>query len=247
MTTAPVPAAAPVPVRPRSTLSKAEWNDLERAVEIAKRNGGGKARVGKVSITLPWSSVASKPPVKKSASRTAPQKETPRPSFDRQRNSKRAARQRTFIARKKVTAVALKAMLRYCRWLRMQEVWTAFMRDSVQQQPFQTSVVMMSSSVEEIELESPTQHDITGAKRSPGSRSKSAQLALRGIPQRSYASATTSPFVPHSRPWTEFRDPVEIAPQVPHFSCSYARTATKAMVCFVVGVGGGTLASTPRP
>ena len=73
MSSAPVPAAAIAPVRLRSTLSKAEWNDLERAAELAKRIGGGKVRVGKVSITLPWSSAASKPPVNQSASRTAPQ------------------------------------------------------------------------------------------------------------------------------------------------------------------------------
>ena len=45
-------------------------------------------------------------------------------------------------------------------------------------------------------------------------------------------------FVPHSRPRTEFRDTVEVAPPGPAFSCSYARTATKAMFC-LVGVGGG--------
>ena len=49
-----------------------------------------------------------------------------------------------------------------------------------------------------------------------------------------------SSFVPDSRPWTEFRDPVEIAPQVPHFSCSYARTATKAMVCLWLVLAGGS-------
>ena len=42
-----------VPARLRSNLSRTDWNDLERAVEIANRNPrGGIVRVGKVSITV---------------------------------------------------------------------------------------------------------------------------------------------------------------------------------------------------
>ena len=182
-----------VPARLRSNLSRTDWNDLERAVEIANRNPrGGIVRVGKVSITVSSFSVASKPSVNQPASRTAPQKEKPRPSSDRQRK-KSAARQRTFIARKKVIAGALRRMLRHCRFLRMQEVWTAHMRDSVQQQQSQTSVMVLSDSIEPMKPDSPS--DIRGTKRSPGSRASSARLSLQYTSQRSYASATISPSV----------------------------------------------------
>ena len=185
-----------VPARLRSNLSRTDWNDLERALEIANRNPrGGSVRVGKVSITVSCFSVArnTKPPVNHPAPRSAARAETPRPSSNRQRKS--TARQRTFIARKKVIAGALKAMLRHYRWLRMQEVWTAFMRDSVHQQPSQTSVVVTSDSIESMESDLPT--DIRGTKRSPGSRSwktfTSAQLSLQESPQRLHASSARSP------------------------------------------------------
>ena len=52
MATRDAARAAAAAGRVRSTLSAAGWSDLERAVLLAHRCGGGTARVGNVSITV---------------------------------------------------------------------------------------------------------------------------------------------------------------------------------------------------
>ena len=127
----------------RRGLSAGERQDLKYACELAVRNGGGIARVGNVSITLP--------PTPKGAQSRNPRKDAPSPAQpgaasrpamqpeqsgpnSRQRHSLqrlaefRKRKQNELYAKCRLRSV-LQRVLKRIRWNRMQDVWTAWQRE----------------------------------------------------------------------------------------------------------------------